>query len=66
MNNQDLLQPSLYQVVQVNDNASEINSICPYCASEEVVKSGHYLTGKQRYICRKCQHQFSAGTYMES
>lgn len=63
MNNQALLQPSLSQVVLANDNASQINTICPYCASEEVVKSGHYLPGKQRYICRECQHQFSAGTY---
>ena len=31
---------------------------CPRCGSVRVVKSGH-ARGKQRWLCRRCQYQFT-------
>ncbi len=33
--------------------------ICPRCNGVHVVKNGHAHTGKQRYLCRECQYQFT-------
>ena len=32
---------------------------CPACEAVWVVKNGHAHTGKQRYLCRVCGHQFT-------
>lgn len=32
---------------------------CPQCRGVYIVKNGHAHTGKQRYLCRVCRHQFT-------
>lgn len=32
---------------------------CPRCGAVRIVKNGHAHTGKQRYLCRICGHQFT-------
>ncbi|OWL93080.1 hypothetical protein CBQ26_21090, partial [Deinococcus indicus] len=32
---------------------------CPQCGAARIVKNGHAHTGKQRYLCRICTHQFT-------
>ena len=32
---------------------------CPACEGVYIVKNGHAHTGKQRYLCRVCRHQFT-------
>lgn len=32
---------------------------CPHCGAVRIVKNGHAHTGKQRYLCRICQYQFT-------
>jgi transposase-like protein len=32
---------------------------CPHCGAVRIVKNGHAHTGKQRYLCRICKHQFT-------
>ncbi|WP_439648865.1 IS1/IS1595 family N-terminal zinc-binding domain-containing protein [Deinococcus betulae] len=32
---------------------------CPQCGAVRIVKNGHAHTGKQRYLCRICGHQFT-------
>lgn len=32
---------------------------CPHCGAVRIVKNGHAHTGKQRYLCRVCQYQFT-------
>jgi transposase-like protein len=32
---------------------------CPQCGAVRIVKNGHAHTGKQRYLCRTCGHQFT-------
>jgi transposase-like protein len=32
---------------------------CPQCGAVRIVKNGHAHTGKQRYLCRVCDHQFT-------
>ena len=32
---------------------------CPHCGAVGIVKNGHAHTGKQRYLCRVCGHQFT-------
>ncbi|MFC4426404.1 transposase-like zinc-binding domain-containing protein [Deinococcus navajonensis] len=34
---------------------------CPQCGAVRIVKNGHAHTGKQRYLCRFCGHQFTLG-----
>ncbi|MFC4638537.1 transposase-like zinc-binding domain-containing protein [Deinococcus hohokamensis] len=34
---------------------------CPQCGAVRIVKNGHAHTGKQRYLCRVCGHQFTLG-----
>ena len=31
----------------------------PQCGAVRIVKNGHAHTGKQRYLCRVCNHQFT-------
>jgi transposase-like protein len=30
---------------------------CPHCQSQQVVKKGFTVTGKQRYLCRSCKRE---------
>jgi transposase-like protein len=32
--------------------------ICPFCYFGKIIKNGHTKTGKQQYICKKCNHRF--------
>jgi transposase-like protein len=32
---------------------------CPQCGAVSIVNNGHAHTGKQRYLCRVCDHQFT-------
>ena len=32
---------------------------CSHCGTVRIVKNGHAHTGKQRYLCRVCGHQFT-------
>ena len=32
---------------------------CPHRGAVRIVKNGHAHTGKQRYLCRICGHQFT-------
>lgn len=44
----------------------DMNRCCPYCQSNRVVKKGFFRnqdgTGRQRYLCRDCDKQFSDRT----
>ncbi|MBS6662551.1 IS1 family transposase [Prevotella histicola] len=31
-----------------------IKFLCPYCHSNNIIKSGKSSTGKQRYLCKNC------------
>ncbi|MBF1424848.1 MAG: IS1 family transposase [Prevotella histicola] len=35
-----------------------IKFLCPYCHSNNIIKSGKRSTGKQRYLCKNCQNRF--------
>lgn len=37
-------------------------SKCPWCGSSYVVKKGHDLDGKQRWMCCLCRRTFNATT----
>jgi insertion element IS1 protein InsB len=34
---------------------------CPACGSTRYKKNGHTRHGKQNHLCKKCEHQLSAG-----
>jgi transposase-like protein len=36
----------------------KINTNCPQCSSECVIRYGHNYHGKQRFPCHFCGHQF--------
>ena len=44
-----------------------INSTCPQCGSDIIVKNGIKSTGVQKYKCTKCSHEFTrfSGTVLE-
>ena len=34
-----------------------ITICCPYCGSDDLVRNGHALNGKQKYRCKACNRQ---------
>lgn len=38
---------------------------CPYCFFQWAKKNGHTASGEQRYMCKRCDYQFTDKTAKE-